>query len=68
MVRTVLLLPGVWVQSLVREPRSYKLRGAATIKPEKSTPCFGNSLEVQWLGLGNFIVVAWVRSLVGELL
>ena len=27
----------------------------------------GDSLAVQWLGLGAFIAVAWVRSLVGEL-
>ena len=26
-----------------------------------------NYLAVQWLGLGTFIVVAWVQSLVGEL-
>ena len=26
-----------------------------------------DSLEVQWLGLGAFIAVAWVQSLVGEL-
>ena len=27
----------------------------------------GNSLEVQWLGLGTFTAVAWVQSLVTEL-
>ena len=27
----------------------------------------GNSLTVQWLGLGIFTTMAWVQSLVGEL-
>ena len=37
----------------------------------KAMICFnkstGNSLTVQWLGLGAFTAVAWVQSLVGEL-
>ena len=32
----------------------------------KNSP-LGNSLEVQWLGLGAFTAVAQVQSLVGEL-
>ena len=37
------------------------------LKKKKKIELVGNSLEIQWLGLGAFTTKVWVQPLVGEL-
>ena len=56
------------MQCLSRGPiqLTHLSRNQNSLEEAKKNERGGNSLAVQWLGLGAFTSVAWVQSLVGE--